>query len=83
MEKITLLFVGIAMMVFGSLIIVFDYPQIQYLESKEQKFNTLPNTQEQSIHQRLIIELLVGIGIVISGIIISSIVGFENRFRQR
>ncbi|WP_428325792.1 hypothetical protein [Nitrosopumilus sp.] len=81
----TLFFVGIIVLILGILIIIFDYPQIQYLENQEVSgTNYLKDPEQFSIYQRLQIEITVGIGLFIAGIgllAVSFLKRFENRFR--
>ena len=81
-KNVTLLFIGIAVLILGILIIIFDYPQIQYLENSDS--SQLLDGEKRSLHQRLLIEFSAGIGI--SGLGILLIVGsflkrFENGLR--
>ena len=81
-KNVTLLFIGIAVLILGILIIIFDYPQIQYLENSDS--SQLLDGEKRSLHQRLLIEFLAGIGI--SGLGILLVVGsflkrFENGLR--
>ncbi len=85
-KNVTLFFIGIIISILGIFIIIFDYPQIQYLENKEldadAKFQL--STAEMNIHQRLIFEISIGTLILAVGIfllIISFLKRFENRFR--
>ena len=81
----TLFFIGIIVLILGILIIIFDYPQIQYLEnSGESEINFLKDIEEFSIYQRLQIEITVGTGLFVGGIGLlatSFLKRFENRFR--
>ena len=80
----TLFFVGIVLMILGSFIIIFDYPQIQFLEMIDSDSNYRLDTEKMNIHQRLLVEFSVGIGFVILGVvlfIVSFLKGFKNRFR--
>ena len=81
----TLFFVGIIVLILGIRIIIFDYPQIQYLENQEVSgTNYLKDPEKFSIYQRLQIEITVGIGLFIAGIgllAVSFLKRFENRFR--
>ena len=64
----TLFFVGIIVLILGILIIIFDYPQIQYLEnSGESEINFLKDMEQFSIYQRLQIEITVGAGLFVVG----------------
>ena len=80
----TLFFVGITLLILGLMIIIFDYPQIQFLDevTSNQDYGYL---EILDIHERLKIEISIGIGFVILGIvllIISFLRGFKNRIRQ-
>ena len=80
----TLFFVGIVFLILGSMIIIFDYPQIQFLDkvTSNQDHGYLGTLD---IHERLKIEISIGIGLLITGIvlfIVSFLNGFKNRFRQ-
>jgi len=81
----TLFFIGIIVLILGILIIIFDYPQIQYLENFDlSKSNYRLDTERFSIYQRLMIEITVGIGLFFTGIgllIVSMLKRFENRLR--
>ena len=81
----TLFFVGIIVLILGILIIIFDYPQIQYLENSDAgESNFLKDREQFSIYQRLQIEITVGAGLLVAGIgllVISFSKRFENRFR--
>lgn len=81
----TLFFIGIIFLVLGTLIIIFDYPQIQFLENKDLESYYLLDEEKKTFHQRLVLEF--SIGIVILGLGSSLLVGsflrrFENGFRQ-
>ena len=83
-KNATLFFIGIIILVFGVLIIIFDYPQIQYFENMQQESYSLLDSEKKSIHQRLIIEYTIGIAVSGLGIlllIVSFLKRFENRFR--
>ena len=79
----TLFFVGIIFLILGLMIIIFDYPQIQFLDKVESN-QDFEYRVISDIHQRLKIEISIGIGFIIIGMIlfiISFLKGFENRFR--
>ena len=83
-KNATLFFIGIIILIFGVLVIIFDYPQIQYFENMQQESYSLLDSEKKSIHQRLIIEYTIGIGVSSLGIsllIVSFLKIFENRFR--
>jgi hypothetical protein len=82
---VNLFFIGIIFLVLGTLIIIFDYPQIQFLENKDLESYYLLDEEKKTFHQRLVLEF--SIGIVILGLGSSLLVGsflrrFENGFRQ-
>lgn len=82
----TLLFVGIIILILGVLVILFDYPQIQFFENMDVESYYLLGENERGIHQRLIIEFSIGIAISIIGgtILVGSLLKrFENSFTQR
>lgn len=79
----TLFFVGIIVLILGILIIIFDYPQIQYLENSEVgESNFLKDMEQFSIYQRLQIEITVGAGLLVAGIGLLA-VSFSKRFENR
>ena len=83
-KNATLFFIGIIILIFGVLVIIFDYPQIQYFENMQQESYSLLDSEKKSIHQRLIIEYTIGIAVSGLGIlllIVSFLKRFENRFR--
>ena len=58
----------IILLVLGTLIIIFDYPQIGYFENIDYKLYNSLLVEEKEIHQRLIIEftielIILGIGV--------------------
>ena len=82
-KNVTLFFIGIAILILGVLIILFDYPLIQYLEDSES--TQFLDSEKRSLHQRLVIEFSVGI--VICGLGTLLLIGsflkrFENGLRQ-
>jgi hypothetical protein len=80
----TLFFVGIIVLILGFLIIVFDYPQIQYFENIDLKSYNLLVEEKKSVYQKLIIEFSIGIVILVIGsiVLMSSFLNrFENGFR--
>ena len=80
----TLLFVGIIVLILGSLIIIFDYPQLQVLDNLDSESYYMLDDEKKNIHQRMKIEITVGTGLLAVGI---GLIGisfskrFENRFR--
>ena len=84
-KNVTLFFIGIAVLILGIFIIIFDYPQIQFFENMNLESYFLLDEEKKSMHQRLIIEFSIGIGILglgISLLIVSFLKRFENGFRQ-
>ncbi|WP_316507168.1 hypothetical protein [Nitrosopumilus sp.] len=82
-KNVTLFFIGIAILMLGILIIIFDYPQIQYIENEDS--SQLLDGEKRSLYQRLVIEFSAGIGICGLGILLlvgSFLKRFENGLRQ-
>ena len=83
-KNVTLFLVGIILLVLGTLIIIFDYPQIEYFENIDfESYNSLL-VEEKEFHQRLVIEFTIGLVILGLGVLLlvgSSLNRFENRFR--
>lgn len=80
-----LFFIGIIFLVLGTLIIIFDYPQIQFFENKDLESYYLLDEEKKTIHQRLVLEFSIGIGILGLGsalLIGSFLKRLENGFRQ-
>ena len=80
----TLFFVGIIVLILGILIIIFDYPQLQLLDSLDSESYYQLDEEKKSIHQRMKIEITVGAGLFVTGIgllSVSFLKRFENRFR--
>ena len=83
-KNISLFFIGIIVLILGSLIIIFDYPQIQYLESMDLREYSLLDEEQKNIHQRIIIEFTIGFVIIgVGGLVTSSsfLKRFENGIR--
>ena len=79
----TFFFIGIGFLMLGLLIIIFDYPQIQFLDKvkSEQDYGYL---EISDVHERLKIEISIGMSFLIIGIVlpvVSFLKGFKNRFR--
>ena len=82
-KNVTLFFIGIATLILGILIVLFDYPQIQYLENGDS--SQLLDGEKRSLHQRLLIECSAGLGICGLGSLLlvgSFLKRFENGLRQ-
>lgn len=83
-KNITLFFVGIILLIIGGLIVIFDYPQIQFFEDLDKESYHMLDVENKSIHQRLVIEFAIGVIILVGGIgmIGASFLGrFQNRVR--
>lgn len=80
-KNITLFFVGIVLLIIGSLIVIFDYPQIQFFESLDEESHYMLDVENKSIHQRLIIEFTIGM-IILSGGIGMIGMSFLSRFQN-
>ena len=55
------------MLILGTFITVFDYPQIQYFESMDSQMYTSLDSETKEIHKRLQIELSIGITSLLAG----------------
>ena len=75
---------GLIILILGSFVIVFDYPQIQYFNNLEnENYGTL-ETEQKEIFQKILVEFIIGIILFVFGIsliIISTLKRFENGFR--
>ena len=83
-KNASLFLVGIILLVLGTLIIIFDYPQIEYFENIDFKLYNSLLVEDKEIHRRLLIEFTIGIIILgIGGLLIagSFLKRFENGFR--
>lgn len=69
-KNVSLFFVGIAMVILGTFVMIFDYPQIQYFESMESESYLMLEGHERDIHQRLNIEFAISTGILVAGIVL-------------
>jgi len=85
-KNVTLFFIGIIILILGALIIIFDFPQIQYFHKMSLKSYQLLHEEQREIHQRLIWEFSVGVvilGLGVLTLITSFLKRFENGIRQR
>ena len=81
----TLFFAGITLVILGSFIMVFDYPQIQFLEMAGSDPGYSMDMEMRDVQQRLLVEFAVGAGLVATGAVLfaaSFLKGFKNRFRK-
>ena len=60
-------FIGIILLILGSFVTVFDYPQIQYFENMDSEMYATLDSEKREIHQRLQIELSIGFTILLAG----------------
>ncbi len=76
--------IGLIILILGSFVIVFDYPQIEYFNNLENdNYITIENDQKE-IFQKILIEFTIGIilfGIGMTLIVISMLKRCENGFR--
>ena len=63
----TWFFIGIILLILGSFIILFDYPQIQYFDKIEPEIYATLESEQKEIHNRLKIEFSIGIVILLAG----------------
>ena len=80
----TLFFVGIIVLILGTLIIIFDYPQLQVLDNLDSESYYMLDEEKKNIHQRMKIEITVGVGLFAAGIGLlgaSFLKRFENGLR--
>ena len=61
-------FIGLIILIVGSFIVIFDYPQIQFFDNLESESYYLLDEEKKNIHQRLKIEFLIGVVFVFVGI---------------
>jgi len=76
--------VGLIIMILGSFVIVFDYPQVQYFYYLENNTSQILEKDRKEIYQKILIEFSIGIILLVLGIfliLISIFEGFENRIR--
>ena len=83
-KNVTLFFVGIILLIVGGLVVIFDYPQIQFFEDLDEESYHMLDVEDKSIHQRLAIEFAIGAIILAGG---TGMIGasfldmFQNRVR--
>ena len=66
-QNTTLFLIGIILLILGSFVTVFDYPQIQYFENMGSEMYIALESEQKEIHNRLIIEFSIGIVILLAG----------------
>jgi len=55
-------------LILGSFVIVFDYPQIQYLNNLENENYVTLETEQKEIFQKILVEFIIGIILFVFGI---------------
>ena len=76
--------VGLVIIILGTFIIVYDYPQIEYFNNLEKETFQILENDKREIYQKIFIEFLIGIiffGVGIMLILISIFKRFKNGFR--
>ena len=74
----TWFFIGIILLILGSFIILFDYPQIQYFDKIEPEIYATLESEQKEIHNRLKIEFSIGIVILLAGMALFVTSFFRN-----
>ena len=74
----TFFFIGIIMLILGSFVTVFDYPQIQYFENMDSEIYSTLESEQKEIHNRLKIEFSIGIVILLAGVAFFTLSIFNN-----
>lgn len=77
-KNIEWFFISLILLIVGTFIVIFDYPQIQFFDNLDDQSDYLLDEEEKNIHQRLKIEFSVGVIFVLSGLILSFISIFWN-----
>ena len=76
--------IGLVIIILGTFIIVYDYPQIEYFNNLEKETFQILENNKKEIYQKIFIEFSIGIilfGLGITLILISVFKRFENGFR--
>ena len=74
----TWFFIGIILLILGSFIMLFDYPQIQYFDKIEPEMYATLESEQKEIHNRLKIEFSIGIVILLAGMVLFVTSFFRN-----
>ena len=61
-------FIGLIILIVGTFIVIFDYPQIQFFDNLESESYYLLDQEKKDIHQRLIIEFSIGVVFLLVGV---------------
>ena len=76
--------VGVVIIILGTFIIIYDYPQIEYFNNLEKETFQILENNKKEIYQKILVEFLIGVilfGLGIMLILISMLKRFENGFR--
>jgi len=60
--------VGLIILILGSFVIVFDYPQIEYFNYLENDNYITLETEQKEIFQKILVEFTIGVILFVSGI---------------
>ena len=71
--------VGLIILILGSFIIVFDYPQIEYFNYLENDNYITLETEQKEIFQKILVEFTIGVILFVSGISLI-VISMSNRF---
>ena len=77
-QNTTWFFIGIILLILGSFIMLFDYPQIQYFDNIEPEMYATLESEQKEIHNRLKIEFSIGIVILLAGMALFVTSFFRN-----
>ncbi|MFB5608090.1 MAG: hypothetical protein ACE5RG_08330 [Candidatus Nitrosomaritimum yanchengensis] len=77
-KKIQWFFISLILLIVGSFIVIFDFPQIQFFDNLDDQSYYFLDEEKKNIHQRLKIEFSIGVVFVFSGLILSIISIFWN-----
>ncbi|MGD8707313.1 MAG: hypothetical protein PVI88_01365 [Nitrosopumilaceae archaeon] len=81
-KNIEWFFISLIILIVGTFIVIFDYPQIQFFDNLDDQSYYFLDEEKKNIHQRLKIEFSVGVVFVLSGLILSLISIFWNVQRK-
>jgi|TARA_B100001540_G_scaffold308620_1_gene323579 hypothetical protein len=74
----TWFFIGVILLILGSFVTIFDYPQIQYFENMDREMYATLESEQKEIHTRLKIEFSIGIVILLAGSAMFIVSFFRN-----
>ena len=70
---------GLIILILGSFVIVFDYPQIEYFNYLENDNYITLETEQKEIFQKILVEFTIGVILFVSGISLI-VISMSNRF---